>query len=73
MRHKHLRFGRGCRVVLGDEPSQAAQMTLGPGETEGGPGHRHPRHQEACSAKCLSSSAPPRLWASVTTSMLSSA
>jgi mannose-6-phosphate isomerase-like protein (cupin superfamily) len=27
--------------VLGDEHSQAAQMTLGPGETEGGPDNRH--------------------------------
>jgi mannose-6-phosphate isomerase-like protein (cupin superfamily) len=42
MQHKHLQFGRGFRVVLGDEHSQAAQMTLGPGETEGGPDNRHP-------------------------------
>jgi mannose-6-phosphate isomerase-like protein (cupin superfamily) len=41
MPHKHLRFGHGFRVVLGDEHSQAAQMTLGPGETEGGPDNRH--------------------------------
>jgi mannose-6-phosphate isomerase-like protein (cupin superfamily) len=41
MRHKHLHFGHGFRVVLGDEHSQAAQMTLGPGETEGGPENRH--------------------------------
>jgi mannose-6-phosphate isomerase-like protein (cupin superfamily) len=41
MRHKHLRFGTGFRVVLGDRHSQAAQMTLGPGETEGGPDNRH--------------------------------
>ena len=27
--------------MLGDEHSQAAQMTLGPGETEGGPDNRH--------------------------------
>jgi hypothetical protein len=32
MQHKHLQFGHGFRVVLGDEHSQAAQMTLGPGE-----------------------------------------
>src|SRR5262249_10034105 len=31
----------GFRVVLGDKHSQAAQMTLGPGETEGGPDNRH--------------------------------
>src|SRR5687767_6756096 len=41
MRHKHLQFGRGFRVVLGGERSQAAQMTLGPGEEEGGPDNRH--------------------------------
>jgi mannose-6-phosphate isomerase-like protein (cupin superfamily) len=41
MRHKYLQFGHGFRVVLGDEHSQAAQMTLGPGETEGGPDNRH--------------------------------
>jgi mannose-6-phosphate isomerase-like protein (cupin superfamily) len=41
MQHKHLQFGHGFRVVLGDERSQAAQMTLGPGEAEGGPDNRH--------------------------------
>jgi mannose-6-phosphate isomerase-like protein (cupin superfamily) len=41
MQHKHLQFGHGFRVVLGDEHSQAAQMTLGPGESEGGPGNWH--------------------------------
>ena len=41
MRHKHLQFGTGFKVVLGDEHSQAAQMTLAPGETEGGPDNRH--------------------------------
>jgi mannose-6-phosphate isomerase-like protein (cupin superfamily) len=41
MQHKHLKFGKGFRVVLGDEHSQAAQMTIGPGETEGGPDNRH--------------------------------
>lgn len=41
MQHKHLQFGRGFRVVLGDEHSQVAQMTLGPGEAEGGPDNRH--------------------------------
>ena len=41
MQHKHLQFGHGFRVVLGDEYSQAAQMTLGPGDTEGGPDNRH--------------------------------
>ena len=41
MRHKHLQFGTGFRVVLGDKHAQAAQMTLGPGQTEGGPDNRH--------------------------------
>jgi mannose-6-phosphate isomerase-like protein (cupin superfamily) len=41
MQHKHLQFGHGFRVVLGDRHSQAAQMTLGPGQTEGGPDNRH--------------------------------
>ena len=36
MQHKHLRFGRGFRVALGDRRSQAAQMTLAAGEVEGG-------------------------------------
>ena len=41
MQHKHLRFGESFKVVLGDERSQAAQMTLAPGATEGGPDNRH--------------------------------
>jgi mannose-6-phosphate isomerase-like protein (cupin superfamily) len=41
MQHKHLQFGHGFRVVLGGRHSQAAQMTLAPGETEGGPDNRH--------------------------------
>jgi mannose-6-phosphate isomerase-like protein (cupin superfamily) len=41
MQHKHLEFGQGFQVVLGDEHSQAAQMTLAPGEVEGGPDNRH--------------------------------
>jgi mannose-6-phosphate isomerase-like protein (cupin superfamily) len=41
MQHKHLQFGHGFRVVLGDDYSQAAQTTLAPGETEGGPDNRH--------------------------------
>ena len=36
MQHRHLQFGHGFRVMLGDEHSQAAEMTLAPGETEGG-------------------------------------
>src|SRR5437660_7933219 len=41
MKHKHLQFGSGFRVMLGDTHSQAAQMTLAPGKTEGGPDNRH--------------------------------
>jgi mannose-6-phosphate isomerase-like protein (cupin superfamily) len=41
MQHKHLHFGQGFRVVLGDEHAQAAQMALAPGEVEGSPDNRH--------------------------------
>ena len=41
MQHKHLRVGHGVRVVLGNDHAQAAQMTLAPGEAEGGPDNRH--------------------------------
>lgn len=41
MLHKHLRFGKGFHVVLGDEHSQAAQMVLAPGDSEGGPDNCH--------------------------------
>ena len=41
MQHKHLRFGLGFRVVLGDDRSQAAEMTLAAGASEGGPDNRH--------------------------------
>jgi hypothetical protein len=41
MQPGHPRFGGGFRVVLGDENSQAAQMTLAPDDTEGGPDNRH--------------------------------
>jgi len=41
MQHKHPQFGLGFHVLLGDNHSQAAQMTLSPGETEGGPDNRH--------------------------------
>jgi mannose-6-phosphate isomerase-like protein (cupin superfamily) len=41
VRHRHLQFGRGFRVMLANQRSQAAQMTLGPGETEGGSDNRH--------------------------------
>jgi mannose-6-phosphate isomerase-like protein (cupin superfamily) len=41
VQHTHLRFGQGFRVALGNRRSQAAQFTLGPGATEGGPDNRH--------------------------------
>ena len=41
MQHKQLQFGHGYKVVLTDERSQAAQMTLAPGNAEGGPENRH--------------------------------
>jgi mannose-6-phosphate isomerase-like protein (cupin superfamily) len=41
MQYKRLQFGQGFRIVLGDDHSQAARMTLAPGDTEGGPDNRH--------------------------------
>lgn len=41
MQSMHLRFGRGFRVAAGDKQSQAAQMVLAPGKTEGGPNNCH--------------------------------
>jgi mannose-6-phosphate isomerase-like protein (cupin superfamily) len=41
MKHKSLRFGHGFRVALGNRRSQAAEMVLGPGDSEGGPDNRH--------------------------------
>lgn len=43
MQHQHLPFCLGFRVVLGDNCSQAAQMTLDPGQIEGGSDNRHRR------------------------------
>jgi mannose-6-phosphate isomerase-like protein (cupin superfamily) len=41
MKHKHLHFGQGFRVAIGNRRSQAAEMTLAPGDSEGGPDNRH--------------------------------
>ena len=41
MKNKRLHFGQGFRVMLGNKHAQAAQMTLAPGATEGGPANRH--------------------------------
>ena len=41
MKRKKLRFGRGFRVALGNRRSQAAEMVIEPGNSEGGPENRH--------------------------------
>jgi mannose-6-phosphate isomerase-like protein (cupin superfamily) len=41
MKRKQLRLTSNFRVVLGNKHSQAAEMVLPPGESEGGPGNRH--------------------------------
>jgi mannose-6-phosphate isomerase-like protein (cupin superfamily) len=41
MKRKHLRFGEGFRVAIGNRRSQAAEMVLAPGDSEGGPDNRH--------------------------------
>jgi mannose-6-phosphate isomerase-like protein (cupin superfamily) len=41
MQHKSLRFWNGFRVALTDRRSQAAEMVLPPGGSEGGPDNRH--------------------------------
>lgn len=41
MQHKHLQFGQGFHVAMGNRHSQAAQMTLLPGDSEGDDENRH--------------------------------
>jgi mannose-6-phosphate isomerase-like protein (cupin superfamily) len=41
MKCKTLTFERGFKVIFGNARSQAAQMTIAPGDAEGGPGNRH--------------------------------
>jgi mannose-6-phosphate isomerase-like protein (cupin superfamily) len=41
MKRASLRFGSGFRVTGGNRRSQAATMTLAPGDSEGGPDNRH--------------------------------
>jgi mannose-6-phosphate isomerase-like protein (cupin superfamily) len=41
MKRKHLRFGKGFRVVFGNVRAQAAEMVIPPGEAEGSPENRH--------------------------------
>jgi mannose-6-phosphate isomerase-like protein (cupin superfamily) len=41
MQRKHLRFGKGFSVAIGNARSQAAQMVLPAGDCEGGSDNRH--------------------------------
>lgn len=41
MRSARLGFGPGFRVAFTLEHGQAAEMTIAPGDTEGGPDNRH--------------------------------
>lgn len=41
MKRTKFRFGKGFRVAIGNSRSQAAQMVLEPGETEGGDDNHH--------------------------------
>ena len=41
MKRKSLRFGKGFRVALWNRRTQAAEMVIEPGDSEGGPRNRH--------------------------------
>jgi mannose-6-phosphate isomerase-like protein (cupin superfamily) len=41
MQRKNLRFGKGFRVHFGNKLSQAAEMVLEPGDSEGDPDNKH--------------------------------
>src|SRR5579859_2453588 len=41
MKHAHLMFKSEFRIALESSQSQIAEMTLQPGDTEGGPHNRH--------------------------------
>lgn len=41
MQRKQLRFGKGFRIAIGNERSQAAEMVIPPGDCEGSPHNRH--------------------------------
>lgn len=41
MKRKTLRWGKGFRVAIGNKRSQAAEMVIEPGKSEGGPHNRH--------------------------------
>ena len=36
-----LRFGKGFKVIVGNPRVQAAQLVIGPGDSEGDPKNRH--------------------------------
>jgi mannose-6-phosphate isomerase-like protein (cupin superfamily) len=41
VQHKQLRLAKDFKVAIGNKRSQCAEMTLPPGELEGGPDNRH--------------------------------
>jgi mannose-6-phosphate isomerase-like protein (cupin superfamily) len=41
MKRKTLRLGKGFRVAFGNRRAQCAEMSIPPGDAEGGPGNRH--------------------------------
>jgi len=41
MRQKSLRFGKGFHIAFGNRRSQAAEMVIAPGDSEGDPDNRH--------------------------------
>ncbi len=41
MKRKNLRFGKGFRVHFGTKHSQAAEMVLAPGDSEGDANNKH--------------------------------
>jgi len=41
MQSKSVRFAKGFRVVLSNPRAQVAQMTIAPGDAEGGPDNNH--------------------------------
>jgi mannose-6-phosphate isomerase-like protein (cupin superfamily) len=41
MKKKSMRFGKGFRVMPGNKYSEAAEMVIAPGDSEGDPANRH--------------------------------
>jgi mannose-6-phosphate isomerase-like protein (cupin superfamily) len=41
MKRKSLRLGKGFRVAFGNRRAQGAEMSIPPGDAEGGPDNRH--------------------------------